>query len=86
MGEKIISFIVIIFPLFVSAQFSADPKENQIINDECGDIVFTSTETLPTFSPSKDVFEDSISAYLKSENAFKKNKTVLLKFILTKKI
>jgi hypothetical protein len=84
MLKKCLLIIALIFPTFLFAQFSDDPKEEKLVKDECGDIVFTSVQQFPSLKPSKEVFEDSLTVYLKSINKFEKNKTITFKFIVTK--
>jgi hypothetical protein len=84
MLKQSLLIVAVILPTYLFSQFSDDPREEKLVKDECEDIVFTSVQQLPSLKPSKEVFEDSLTVYLKSIDKFEKNKTITFRFIVTK--
>ena len=62
-----------------------DYEENiwEIIANDCDGKMFTRVEELPSFKISKTAFEDTLSLYLKANNAFYTNKKFTFLFVLT---
>ena len=64
---------------------SNTPAYKQIMESDCGEVLFSKYEQLPSFKISKEAFEDSMTVYLKANNAFDPTMKFQGQFILTKK-
>jgi len=62
-----------------------DPALKQKFQHDCGGKIFTKVETLPSFKISKKAFEDSLTSFLKGQNAFSFNRKFKFRFIVTSK-
>jgi hypothetical protein len=96
MLNKIIFFLVVLFPTFTFSQrtvslpvnsesyISAD-SANKLINSggACSDRTFTKIEKLPSLSIPKSAFEDSITSYLKYKNNFYNIERIRFRFVVT---
>jgi hypothetical protein len=86
MLNKFIYFLILLSPTptFSQSYISSD-SANRLINNggDCSDKTFIKIEKIPTLSIPKWAFEDSITSYLKSKNAYYNNETIRLRFVVT---
>ena len=87
MLQRLIFILLVLIPIANSAQSIAwgTPEYKRIVKEDCEGPIFTKSEELPTFSISKEAFEDSLTLYLKSNQAFDSNAKFSLGFLLTKR-
>ena len=87
MIKNILFALIVLIPTCLSAQSTSynDATAKKRIESECDGKMFTRVEQLPSFKISKQAFEDTLSQYLKSKNAFYTNKKITFMFVLTKR-
>ena len=96
MSHKIIYFLILLSPIPAFSQSPISPptysqsyissdSANRLINNggDCSDRTFTKIEKIPSLSIPTLAFEDSITIYLKSKNAFYNNETIKFRFVVT---
>jgi hypothetical protein len=83
---RLISFILVLSTASASGQSIASSNERHrpIIKDSCEGIVFTMYEESASFKIPKEAFEDSLTLYLKANNAFDTSDKFIVHFLLTK--
>ena len=87
MFQRLIFILLVLIPTLNYAQSiqHGSPEYKRIVKEDCDGKIFTKSEELPTFNISKEAFEDSLTVYLKSNQAFDPNAKFSLAFLLTKK-
>jgi hypothetical protein len=87
MLQRLIFIVLVLIPILSSAQSKewGSPEYKRIVKEDCEGKIFTKSEELPTFNISKEAFEDSLTLYLKWNQAFDPNAKFSLAFLLTKK-
>lgn len=86
MPIRIALLLILVIPTFAFSQtYSSADSANQIIlnGGPCSERTFIRVEKLPSLIISKEAFEDTLTSYLKSVDAFYKNKIVKFKFVVT---
>jgi hypothetical protein len=83
---RLISFILLLSTASASAQSIASgfDRHRQDIKDSCEGMVFTRYEESASFKISKEVLEDSLTIYLKANNAIDTSDKFIVQFLLTK--
>lgn len=76
MLQRLVFALVLLGPVLASAQVSSDTA--------CGGQVFTKYEELASLKVSKQVFEDSLTACLKANQAFDSGRKFVVQFVLTR--
>lgn len=87
MLQRLICILLVLIPFFGSAQGikPGTPEYERMFKDDCEGKIFTKSQELPTFKISKQAFEDSLTLYLKANQAFDTTAKFSLFFLLTKK-
>lgn len=86
MLQRLFLILWVLIPFVVSAQSiqHGTPEYERIVKDDCDGKIFTKSEELPSFKISKQAFEDSLTLYLKANQAFEANAKYSLQFVLTR--
>lgn len=63
----------------------ADSLELSVIQEDCGERIFTKVEKLPSLRKGTKNFEDTLTACLKSINEFKNGASCVFRFLVTTK-
>lgn len=86
MLNKFIYLFILFSPVctFSQTHISAD-SANKLINNggDCSGRTFTKIEKIPSLSIPEEAYEDSISSYLKSKNAYFNNERITFAFVVT---
>lgn len=85
MITKIYFILIVLFPASAFAQSIAqyDSTALSIIHEDCEDKIFSKVEILPSLKKGITNFEDTLTYYLKSANAFKNGTHITYKFLVT---
>jgi hypothetical protein len=84
--KKLLQLILILLlPVFLFSQstLNSNPSSLEIIEKTCNGRVFTKVEQLPALNISKERFEDTLTAELKSRKFSLKNNEIIYRFVVT---
>jgi hypothetical protein len=84
--KKLLQLILILLlPVFLFSQstLNSNPSSLEIIEKTCNGRLFTKVEQLPALNISKERFEDTLTAELKSRKFSLKNNEIIYRFVVT---
>lgn len=86
MIKKILLFLIILIPVNIFAKsslWSSDTTSKRILENDCGDRIFTKVENIASLKIPIENFEDTFNSFLKSKKACFNHDKITFKFIVT---